>query len=240
MRKWLLTPPSFDDILILLQAWRFWLAGALIGGLLGASVYWIFPPAYRAAATVVVDFNLEQSWPDNPDSQLFYYLDRESRKLAELARSDATLAEVANNTGFSVLELRTQKLELSQPQDGGWHFYATDPNPEVAAKLAAAWAEAFSKRVREAIQVEINLDATRKALVLHPGDPQLLTAIASLEAKAPGITPELQISLAQDKDLPAMRKTGIGSYALAGAAILLALACCWILFLPAGRKPATS
>jgi len=237
MRNWLLASPSLDDLIRLLRAWRFWTAGALLGGLLGAAVYFAFPPAYRAGATVVVDFNMEQAWPDNPDSQLFYYLDRESRKLVEVAESDPVLARVSAQSGISVLELRSGKLELSQPQDGGWHFNATDAQAGVATKLAAAWAEAFTAQVRQDIQVEVTLDATRKALVANPGDVKLQAAVADLEAKSQGITPELQISLTQDKDLPVVRSTGRGSYVLAGAFICLSLIALWILFVPARSQP---
>ena len=237
MRTRLLASPSLEDVIVLLRAWRFWLAGALLGGLLGGAYYLAFPPPFRAAATVVVDFNLEKTWPDSPDSQLFYYLDRESRKLSEVAWSDATLAQVAQKTGFSVIELRTGKLDLSQPQDGGWHFYGVDPHADIAGKVATAWAEAFTAQVRQGIQTAVDLDATRKALALKPGDAGLQATTTALEAKSQAITPELQISLAQDKDLPAVRKTGIGSYTLAGAAICLALACLWILFF--GGRPQT-
>ena len=59
----LFSPPSIDDLIRLLRAWRFWSVGALIGALLGAGLYYIAPPAYRAHAIVLVDFNLEQAWP---------------------------------------------------------------------------------------------------------------------------------------------------------------------------------
>src|SRR5688572_6548172 len=144
MKNWLLSPPSVEDTVRLLRAWRFWGLGALLGGLLGAGVYVVFPPEYRARATVVVDFNMEQVRPDSPDTELFYYLDRESRKLVEVAWADATLQQVAAATGIGVLELRAGKLELSQPQDGGWHFHANDPRADLAVKLASAWAEAFT------------------------------------------------------------------------------------------------
>src|SRR5688572_32408149 len=101
MKNWLLAPPSVDDAVRLLCAWRFWVLGALLGGLLGTVFYFVFPPQYRARATVVVDFNMEEARPDSPDTELFYYLDRESRKLWEVAWADATLRQVADTTGIS-------------------------------------------------------------------------------------------------------------------------------------------
>ena len=89
--KLLFASPSFDDLIRLFKAWRFWSLGALIGGLIGVAVFYIAPPPYRAHAVVLVDFNLEQAWPEETDRQQFYYLERESRKLEELAYSDAVL-----------------------------------------------------------------------------------------------------------------------------------------------------
>jgi len=228
--KTLLSPPSLDDLLRLLRAWRFWLMGALLGGLLGAVVYFIAPPDYRVRATVVVSFNMEKAWPVNSDKELFYYLERESRKVEEVAWADTTLQQVAGETGFSVLELRSGKLELSQPKDGSWHFYATDPQAAVAAKLASAWARAFHTQIRQGIETAVVLDAVRKALAANPLDEKLQISISELEAKSLGITPELQISLSQDRDLPAERKSGLGMYVLAGAGLLLAIGTLLILF----------
>lgn len=140
----ILTPPTFDDLYRLLCAWRLWLVGALLGGLLGMAVYAVFPPEYRARATVVVDFNVEQSWPEIPDREVFYFLERETRKLVELAWADETLQAVADANGLDVATLRSGVLILSQPSDGGWHFYADSADAVLAAKLAADWAEAFT------------------------------------------------------------------------------------------------
>lgn len=140
----ILTPPTFDDIYRLLRAWRLWLVGALLGGLLGMAIYAVFPPEYRARATVVVDFNVEQSWAEIPDREVFYFLDREARKLAELAWADDTLQAVADKSGVDVATLRAGTLTLSQPSDGGWHFYADSAETALAAKLAGDWAEAFT------------------------------------------------------------------------------------------------
>lgn len=140
----LLTPPTFDDLLRLLRAWRLWLLGALLGGLLGMAVYAVFPPEYRARATVMVDFNVEQSWAEIPDREVFYFLDREARKLVELAWADNVLQTVADDAGLDGTTLRSGVLTLSQPSDGGWHFYADSADAGLAVKLAGAWAEAFT------------------------------------------------------------------------------------------------
>jgi capsular polysaccharide biosynthesis protein len=65
-----------------------------------------------------------------------------------------------------VEELRAAKLQLSQPAEAGWHFYADDPNPQIAANLASAWAEAFVQKAEEEIQAGkinefVKLDATQ-------------------------------------------------------------------------------
>ena len=138
-----------DDLIRLLKAWRFWSIGALIGALLGASLYYLAPPPYRAHATVLVDFNLEQAWPKETDRQQFYYLERETRKLEEIAWSDLVLGLVAETVGdITAEDLRNGTLILSQPAEGGWNFYADDRDPERAAELASTWSQVFAEQVR--------------------------------------------------------------------------------------------
>lgn len=146
---WLFSSPSIDDLIRLLKAWRFWSVGALIGALLGAGAYYIAPPPYRAHATVLVDFNLEKAWPEETDRQQFYYLERETRKLEEIAWSDMVMGLVVETVGdITTEELRNGTLSLSQPAEGGWNFYADDKDPERAATLASAWSQVFVEQVR--------------------------------------------------------------------------------------------
>src|SRR5687768_12331858 len=120
---WLFSPPSMDDLIRLLKAWRFWSVGALIGGLLGAGMYYLVPPPYRAHAIVLVDFNLEQAWPEETDRQQFYYLERETRKLVDIAWSDMVMGMVIEAVGdVTTDELRNGTLSLSQPAEAAGIF----------------------------------------------------------------------------------------------------------------------
>ena len=171
----LFSPPSIDDLIRLLKAWRFWSVGALIGALLGAGLYYIAPPPYRAHATVLVDFNLEQAWPQETDRQQFYYLERETRKLEEIAWSDMVIGMVIEATGdITTQELHNGKLSLSQPAEGGWNFYADDADPERAAALATTWSLVFVEQVRFQAGAENGpnsfIEATRTRVAQLPID----------------------------------------------------------------------
>jgi hypothetical protein len=54
---------------------------------------------------------------------------------------------VETNGNTTTQELRDGKLSLSQPAEGGWHFYVDDENPERAAALASRWAQVFVEQV---------------------------------------------------------------------------------------------
>ncbi len=153
--NYILTPPSLDDLIHLLKAWRFWVLGALAGAVLGAAIYLIAPPPFRARATVNVDFNLEESWPQDTDRQQFYYLERESRKLEEIAWSDDVMNQISTEVTIPVADLRGGLLQLSQPAEAGWHFYADNADSKTAAAIASAWADTFYIRVQADIDAKI-------------------------------------------------------------------------------------
>ena len=230
--KWLLSPPSPNDFLRLLRAWKFWLIASALGALIGASLYFISPPDYRARATVVVDFNLEESWEQIPDRELFYYLERESRKLVEVAWADETVNAVAQEfADLTVASLRQERLALSHPQDGAWHFYADDADAARAEKIASLWAESFSQQVRVGATNALALNALKTAL--ENGSVELVDVeaeISHLEEETLGISAYVQVSLSQKDSLPVARKTSLGEYIFFGAMGMLFLAALGILF----------
>jgi len=198
----LFSSPSLDDLTRLLKAWRFWLVAAVIGALLGAAVYYIVPPPYRARATVNVDFNLETAWPQETDRQQFYYLERETRKLEEIAWSDSVLQAVADADGKgTVRELREGKLQLSQPGEAGWHFFADDKSAGRAEALSTTWADAFAKAAQANVGTQDGLNAA------------------------------IQIEATQVSNLPKQRSVPLSAYLLAGTVGVWLLGSLGILFL---------
>jgi capsular polysaccharide biosynthesis protein len=198
--NWLFSPPSLDDLIRLLKAWRFWVLGALTGTLLGAVLFFIVPPPYRARATVNVDFNLEEAWPQETDRQQFYYLERETRKLEEIAWSDAVMQSVADASGVDVSTLRGKVLYLSQPAEAGWHFYADERDPAQAASIASTWALAFTEQAQGKMAAQVGLNSF------------------------------IRLDATQVKDLPVHRSVSLGTYLFCGLIGFLALSALLVLF----------
>ena len=231
--------PSSDDLTRLLKAWRFWLLAALLGGLLGAAIYFLAPPAYRVRAVVQIDFNIEEAYKPTQDKQSFYYVEREVRKLQDLAYSDAVMQAVVDQVGgVTVEELREGKLLLSQPGDAGWHFFAEDRDPQRAKTLASAWATAFNDKVKEAASASMALQSYHAQIEAGCGDQcaDLESRIADLESRAQGISPYVESSLLQSENLTAKRKLNLSTYIIVGAISLMLVSALAILFI-SPRKP---
>jgi len=195
------SPPSLDDLIRLLRAWRFWVLSTLVGALLGVAFFYIAPPPYRARATVNVDFNLEEAWPEESDRQQFYYLERETRKLEEIAWSDAVLRVVADANGMDVSTLRDDVLSLSQPAEAGWHFYADDRDAGRAEAMASAWARAFSEQTQADMATQV------------------------------GLNEFVRVDPTQVEDLPVYRSLSLGTYLLSGSLGFLVLSALLVLFM---------
>ena len=231
MRKYvsgLLYVDSHDSIVRVLRSWRLWIVGAIIGTLLASGVYALFPPPYRARAVVVVDHNLEEAW-EFGSGQLFYFLGRETRKLQELAWSDETMQLVAGQVGdVSVRELRDNILHLSQPEDGGWYFFADSQDADRAEQIAGTWATVFYQQTYAAIEISAELEAMRREINdvlerspnLSERDLQkLIDRISPTLFESKGISYYIGLSLAQTEDLMISRSVPLSVYILAGSII---------------------
>lgn len=232
-----------NPIIQALEAWRLWLLGALLGALLACALFLVAPPAFRARATVVVDNNLEQGWVYFPDRQLFQFLARETERLEELAWSDGVMQVVSVESGIPVQDLRGGILALSQPSDGGWHFYATHADADTAQLLAAAWAQTFVDAARAAVQHSPELQVARAALEaeLLQADPdearlnELMEAISVLSEHTKGISPYTELNLSQIADLPVDRSVSRSTYLFIGSLVGALAAPLWVLLSPQRR-----
>jgi capsular polysaccharide biosynthesis protein len=231
---------STDLLAELTGAWRLWLLGALAGALLAWAAFALFPPDFQARATVVVDNNLEEAWVYFPDRQLFQFLTRETERLEELAWSDAVMQSVSAQLGGAVTNLRSGVLSLSQPADGGWHFYANHPDPQLAQQLASSWATAFVEAAQQAVEASPDLQAARQALEAEllqtqPNEErltELLAQISRVAEQTRGVSPYTELSIAQSANLPTERQVSLATYLLVGSAVGALLVPLWVAFSP--------
>lgn len=227
-------PPTQNDLIQVLQAWRIWLLTTLLGALIGYAIFFFFPPDFRAQATVNVDQNLEQAWPKAyTERELMTYLSRETQKLVEVAWSDATLQMVVDqNPDTSISKLRAGVLQLSQPSDGAWHFWANNPGAQKAAGLASTWAKAFYDRSLQGVEVAIQIQALQASLLEMPTEPDVIyNQINDLEPKSLGISPYLQVTLSQAEQIPVERTSSQISGILAGAVVTWLITLLGLLFI---------
>jgi capsular polysaccharide biosynthesis protein len=168
----------------LLQAWQTLVIGALLGGILGWGGFLLFPSPYQAQATVIVDHNAEQVLPSGDDRDVAIYLSRETRKLEEIAWSDEVLQQVVDEVGDFTLEaLRGDKLLLSQPGEGGWHFWGRDRDPQMAAALASSWARGFVRQVEQGVKASVAMDTIRQTLEATEGEFGQIMRVCTLVAE---------------------------------------------------------
>jgi hypothetical protein len=219
---------AHDSMVRVLQSWRLWFLGASLGALVAGGIYLLFPPDFRARAVVVIDHNLESVWEFAP-SQNFYFLGRESRKLEELAWSDRTLELVADEfEGVSVGDLRNEILNLSQPADGGWHLWADHEDKATAEEIAGTWARVFIEQIYLGMDTSLELELARmevnELLLEYPGmNPDevhdLIDQMSIQLDQTSGISPWLEVYLAQGTELLVSRKVLLAVYVLAGSVI---------------------
>ncbi len=220
--------PTLNSLVHVLQSWKILMIVFLLGGLLGAAVYSLFPPPYRAMAVVVMDQNLEEVFPTAPDREIFYFLERETQKLEELAWSDVVMQKVVEQTtDLTIHDLRGGMLQLSQPSDGGWRMYGISSNPDTARKLANVWSNAFASTVMTGVENARSLQQAKHAVqLLDPTNPansdriaELNSQITQLTSSSYGIHPEIEVFRSQKFDLTVSRTVNQGAYVVAGAVI---------------------
>ena len=131
----------------------------------------------------------------------FYYLERETRKLEEIAWSDAVMQSVANATGLDAATLRQKVLSLSQPAEAGWHFYADDHDPIRAESIASTWALAFTEQAQGKMAAQVGLNSF------------------------------IRLDATQVEDLPISRSVSQSAYLLSGSVGFLILGAFLILFI---------
>ncbi|MEK6221318.1 MAG: hypothetical protein N2D54_03635, partial [Chloroflexota bacterium] len=200
----------------------------------------VSPPPYRARATLVIDFNLEDMLPGYEPRKTFHFLDRETRKAEEIAWADDTLSTVADKFGgVTVLELRSGKLALSQPSDGAWHLWAIDEDPEAAQELVSIWIDTFITNVRLAVELSGDVEDARAALaqaVYFTEDhdlekiEKLTQELLSISETARGVTPYVGITLTQASQLPTERSLSFGLYIFVGAMLLAVISASVVIF----------
>jgi hypothetical protein len=91
-------------------------------------------------------------------------------------------------------------LFLSQPAEGGWHFYAEDEDPDRAAALASTWSQVFVEQVR-----------LRTGLLEGPNE-------------------YIEATRTQEAQIPRERSLSMSTYLFVGAIVFLAAASLLVLF----------
>lgn len=217
--------PKFSTLSRILLSWKLLCIGFLAGGLIGAVICKLLPPIYRVSSVVVINQNLEKLFPDSPDREIFYFLERETNRLEELAFSDLVVQQVADQVpGFTIAQLRTSHLVLAHPSDGGWRMYGYAADPAQAKLLAVTWAKVFTTEVQRGVTIATHIAVLENQLKQAGTDSlsnaqveKLTMELGELQKQSLGIHPEAQVYLSQQKGLVVEPVRSIAYYILAGA-----------------------
>ena len=233
---------GIEKLIGVLQNWKVLLVAMLVGAALGQLVSMLFPPPYRARAVMVMDQNLEAVFPTESDREIFYFLERETQKLEAIAWSDEVLEPVAEQVkGYTLQQLRSGSLLLSQPYDGGWNMYGVSSDAETARTLANAWADSFTDAVRKGVENARLLQQAQEELGAIPAADlaqsarakELNQLITRYQSSSMGIHPEIEVYRSEQKNIKVAPAVIPGAYVFVGAILGLVVS---VLALAVWRK----
>jgi hypothetical protein len=144
--------------------------GAIGYAVLGAAVIWlislVWPSGYRAEAGVLVQHNVERAVEDPSSDEAANYIDRETVVLESLAYSDLvwdSVGQALSDEGWIespvAIEGILEGARLPHPKNGEWSFTATTQDPELSARVAGLWAEAFVAGANRTVAAAVLQDA---------------------------------------------------------------------------------
>lgn len=230
----------------LLGSWRLWVAGALIGAIIGFLFTMIFPSQHVAVASVLIDLNSEEAIPAGMDTDVFKYMGRETRKIESLALSDEVLLPLLDIVpGASLENLREEHLVLNPPGDGEWHLLAYHDDQGTALELAKMWAISFGDTIQLKMEVssvleEIREDIREEANKENPDPLQIRRYVNKLHKEmrnSSGITSYLEFDMSQVEGATVEPETSQASAMLIGSLSGFAAVFVFGLFSIPGRKP---
>jgi len=230
----------------LLGFWRLWLAGAVIGAIIGFLFTMIFPSQHVAVASVLIDLNSEEAIPAGMDTDIFKYLGRETRKLESLALSDEVIIPLLGIVpGASLENLREEHLVLNPPGDGEWHLLAYHDDQDTALELAKMWAISFGETIQLKMEVSAEMEEIREDINIevnkeNPDALQIRKYVNKLHKEmrnSSGITSYLEFDISQVEGATVEFETSQASAMLIGSLSGFAAVFVFGLFSLPGRKP---
>jgi hypothetical protein len=193
-----------NNLILVLQSWRLWLLGAILGAIGGGLIFQLTPPSFQAEAIVSIDHNLEQAWPFPMDKSEFVFIGRETHKLELVAWGDGIFISIlTNNPKYLEEDLA---LSIDKSQEGAWGFYATADNKQDAENIVNSWVLAFEEEVISRIDTTFEIEKKRTQILDHiAANPNIsvleieqeIVKIEDLLDGYSGISPYLEIDIIQ-------------------------------------------